>query len=95
MTKPLSKVLFILGGGPRIGYSVAKRFVQEGYKVAIGRRTLAVVKAHEELKGALSVVVDVSNRDSIELAFHEVATKLGVPNVVVYNGEISPSTGGW
>jgi NAD(P)-dependent dehydrogenase (short-subunit alcohol dehydrogenase family) len=93
MSKPVPRVLFILGGGPRIGYSVAKRFVREGYKVAIGRRTPAGAEDHKDLEGVFFVAVDVSSRDSIRLAFGEVTAKLGIPNVVVYNGEICSSTG--
>jgi NAD(P)-dependent dehydrogenase (short-subunit alcohol dehydrogenase family) len=50
------KVLFIVGGGPRIGHAVAKKFLEQGYKVAIGRRQTEKV----ELEGALPVYVDVT-----------------------------------
>ncbi|KAG9781161.1 hypothetical protein KCU88_g3541, partial [Aureobasidium melanogenum] len=85
------KVLFILGGGPRIGHSVAKRFLQGGYKVAIGRRHPPFDKDHPdvglepEIKKVLFVTVDVASRESIQSAFYQVEAKLGVPNVVVYN----------
>ncbi|KAM5355156.1 hypothetical protein ACJ41O_001802 [Fusarium nematophilum] len=75
-----SPVLLILGGGPRIGHSVAKRFLQEGYKVAIGRRTESTTP-----KGAVHVSADVTRLESVEAAFREVESKLGIPNVVVYN----------
>ncbi|KAL2130341.1 hypothetical protein VTI74DRAFT_6592 [Chaetomium olivicolor] len=75
------KVLFILGGGPRIGHAVAQKFLTQGYKVAIGRRNTDKTN----LEGALPVYVDVTKPETIEAAFREVESKLGVPNVVVYN----------
>ncbi|KAK3304957.1 epimerase/hydratase [Chaetomium strumarium] len=81
MATPEQKVLFILGGGPRIGHAVAKRFVSQGYKVAIGRRTTDKT----DVDGVLPVYVDVTKAETIQEAFHEVESKLGVPNVVVYN----------
>jgi NAD(P)-dependent dehydrogenase (short-subunit alcohol dehydrogenase family) len=80
------KVVFIVGGGPRIGHAVAKKFLSQGYKVAIGRRQTDKV----ELEGALPVYVDVTKPETIEKAFTEVESKLGVPTVVVYNGKLSP-----
>ena len=79
-------VLFIVGGGPRIGHSVAKRFLQQGYKVAVGRRNTQDTASSPELAGALPVSLDVTKPRSIEAAFDEVESKLGIPNVVVYNG---------
>ena len=83
MAPPGRNVLFILGGGPRIGHSVAKKFLGQGYKVAVGRRQTDKVN----LDGALPVYVDVTKPETIETAFREVESKLGVPNVVVYNGK--------
>ncbi|KAH7016017.1 uncharacterized protein B0I36DRAFT_254748 [Microdochium trichocladiopsis] len=79
------KVLFILGGGPRIGHSVARKFLQEGYKVAIGRRNLQEAAESTGLDGVVPVYLDVTKPESVEAAFREVESKLGVPNVVVYN----------
>ncbi|KAL2157293.1 hypothetical protein VTH06DRAFT_6231 [Thermothelomyces fergusii] len=81
MAAPEHKVLFILGGGPRIGHAVAKKFLSQGYKVAIGRRNAEKT----ELDGVLPVQVDVTKPDTIEEAFREVESKLGAPSAVVYN----------
>ncbi|KAK4140182.1 epimerase/ hydratase [Dichotomopilus funicola] len=81
MAGPGQKVLFILGGGPRIGHAVAKKFLSQGYKVAIGRRNTDKT----DVDGALPVHVDVTKPETIEAAFQEVESKLGVPNAVVYN----------
>ncbi|EXJ90443.1 hypothetical protein A1O1_03545 [Capronia coronata CBS 617.96] len=82
-----SKVLFILGGGPRIGHAVAKRFLQDGYRIAVGRRNPGDGNdtAEAEAQGVFLVSVDVASRQSVKAAFHAVKSQLGVPNVVVYN----------
>lgn len=76
-------VLFIIGGGPRIGHAVATKFLAQGYKVAVGRRQTDKV----DIDGALPVYVDVTDPESIGKAFREVESKLGVPTAVVYNGK--------
>lgn len=86
------KVLFIIGGGPRIGHSVAKKFIKGGYQVAIGRRNVKETAGAEWLEGVVPVYTDVSKPESVEAAFREVQAKLGTPNVVVYNGKcLSPT----
>jgi len=80
----MSNVLFILGAGPRIGWSVATKFKAEGYTVAVGSRNPNVQKAKDD--GFLPVTVDVTKTEAIESAFAFVKKELGVPNVVVYNG---------
>lgn len=81
------KVIFILGGGPRIGHSVAQKFLHQGYKVAIGRRNVQDTADSTGLDGVVSVYLDVTKPESVEAAFREVESKLGIPNVVVYNGK--------
>lgn len=80
----MSQVLFILGAGPRIGWAVAGKFKDEGYKVAVGSRNPNIERATSD--GFLPVSVDVTKSESVELAFGKVKEELGIPNVVVYNG---------
>ena len=79
----MSKVALILGGGTRVGYSVANGLAASGYKVAIGRRT----PTSEGLSaGIKTLTLDVSSTSSITSAFEETKSAFGaVPNVVVYN----------
>lgn len=86
MTK---NVLFIIGGGPRIGHSVARKFLQQGDKVAIGRRNIQETTSAEGLGEALGVCLDVKKPESVQAAFDEVESKLGTPNIVVYNGKLN------
>jgi NAD(P)-dependent dehydrogenase (short-subunit alcohol dehydrogenase family) len=77
-------VAFILGGGPRIGHAVAEKLASQGYSVALGRRN---VHPSVDIKNVMSVTVDVASIRSVETAFAQVRTKLGIPEVVVYNGK--------
>jgi NAD(P)-dependent dehydrogenase (short-subunit alcohol dehydrogenase family) len=79
----MSKTAFILGGGPRVGTSVANALVKKGYKVAIGRRTIDSASSAE---GITSVKLDLGSTASITAAFKEVTSSLGTPHVVIYNG---------
>lgn len=87
-------VLFIIGGGPRVGHSVAKKFLKEGYQVAIGRRNIQETAKAKGLEGVVPVYTDISKPESVEAAFREVESKLGTPNVVVYNGKRHSSVPG-
>jgi NAD(P)-dependent dehydrogenase (short-subunit alcohol dehydrogenase family) len=78
-----SGVLFIIGAGPRIGRAVAKKFLKEGYAVAVGSRNpQAKDWADNEVP---LVTVDVTNLESIYDAFLLVRNNIGPPNVIVYN----------
>ena len=76
-------VVLILGAGPRIGASVAERFANNGYKVAIASRSGSGTKT---AKGFLSLKADFTNPDSIPALFDAVKTEFHTsPSVVVYN----------
>lgn len=76
-------VIFIIGGGPRIGYAVAETYGQQGYKVCIGSRNPD--KDHIQKKGWFPIEMDLSNDNAVPKGFEEVRARVGEPNVVVYN----------
>ncbi|PGG97476.1 hypothetical protein AJ80_09695 [Polytolypa hystricis UAMH7299] len=78
----MSKIAFIIGAGPRIGWAVATKLLSEGYLVAIGSRTPDVARAKSH--NVLPVSVDVTKIESVQNTFTEVKQNLGVPNVVVF-----------
>jgi short-subunit dehydrogenase len=80
-------VAFIIGAGSNVGFTVARRFLKEGYKVAVGSRKPDVDDAHKI--GFVPVTIDVSEQATITAAFTEVEKELGPANVVVYNGTLS------
>jgi NAD(P)-dependent dehydrogenase (short-subunit alcohol dehydrogenase family) len=80
----MSPVAFIIGAGPGVGITVARRFAKEGYKVAIASRNPDVDAAKKE--GLFAVKLDASDAASITAAFEKVEKELGLSNVVVWNG---------
>jgi len=76
-------VVLILGSGPRVGASVAKKFASNGYKVAIASRSGDSTKTSE---GYFSLKADFTKPDTIPAVFKAVKTEFNAaPSVVVYN----------
>lgn len=83
----------IIGAGPGIGQSVARRFAQEGMPVALLSRTSETLKpVTESVTGigapALPLTADATDETSLRTALDTAATELGPPDVVVYNAAI-------
>lgn len=73
-------VALILGAGPRVGISVAKKLAGEGYKVAIVSRSGA------STEGFLSLKADFTKPNSIPALFKAVESEFHAPpSVIVYN----------
>lgn len=79
------RVVLILGAGPRVGQSVAEQFSQNGYEVAMVGRSLPSGVSTE---GYLNLQADLSDPDAIPSIFSAVQVQFGVPNIVVYNGQL-------
>ncbi|KIM98594.1 hypothetical protein OIDMADRAFT_105110 [Oidiodendron maius Zn] len=78
-----SSVVLILGSGPRVGASVAKKFASNGYKVAVASRSGSGTKTAE---GYLSLKADFTKPESISALFDAVKTEFKAsPSVIVYN----------
>lgn len=78
-------VALILGAGPRIGISVAQKFVSQGYKVAIVSRTGGGASTSPS-EGFLSLKADFTKPESIAALFTAVENEFHAPpSVVVYN----------
>ena len=78
-----TSVVLILGTGPNVGLSIATKFAAKGWKVAAVSRS-----PKDDIKKAAHQVIaaDFSDPHGISNIFEEVKTKLGIPNVVIYNG---------
>ena len=75
-------IVLLLGVGANIGLSLAKKFTAEGWKVAAVARTI-----RDEVKqnSTLQISADFSDSNNVEKAYKETETKLGTPNVIIYN----------
>jgi NAD(P)-dependent dehydrogenase (short-subunit alcohol dehydrogenase family) len=81
-----NSVALVLGYGPGIGASVARKFASNGYKVAIASRSGSNTK---DTDGFLSLKIDFAKPDLIPALFKEVKNKLHVvPSVVIYNASV-------
>ncbi len=90
MPPTASPVTCIVGVGPGLGASVARRFARAGHAVALVARSpdpLAAVAAEVEAAGgrAVGVEADATSRPSVQAAAARVREALGDPEVLVYN----------
>ena len=81
-----ARTVLITGGNRGIGYSLAEEFVAAGHRVAVTARS------GTGPAGALTVIADVNDGDSLDRAFAEVEEKLGAVEVVVANAGITKDT---
>ena len=79
----ISPVLLILGSGPNVGQHVARAFAAKGYKVALAARKLI---EEDSTADQVNISSDLSDPDSVVNVFAKVKASLGLPSVVVYNG---------
>jgi NAD(P)-dependent dehydrogenase (short-subunit alcohol dehydrogenase family) len=89
MAEKNKKVAVVVGVGPGLGASLARRFAQ-GYAVAImARRAEYLRSLGDQIRAAggnvLEVPADVTNPAQIESAFKTIREKLGAPEVLLYN----------
>ncbi|MGA4837825.1 SDR family NAD(P)-dependent oxidoreductase [Streptomyces sp. G45] len=88
----------IIGAGPGIGRSVARRFAREGLPVALVARSERNLEGLADAVRPLGVPVvtataDVSDAPALRAALDTVVAELGVPDVAVYNAAlIRPDT---
>ncbi|MBE1592504.1 SDR family NAD(P)-dependent oxidoreductase [Nonomuraea angiospora] len=74
----------IIGAGPGIGRSVARRFAREGLPVALVSRTGTTL----DLDGVLAYKADSTDEDQLRAALDAAAAELGTPDAVVYNAAV-------
>ncbi|RMD39874.1 hypothetical protein DV735_g5261, partial [Chaetothyriales sp. CBS 134920] len=90
---PSSKpVIAVVGAGPGIGEAVARRFVAEGFVVALLARTedklITMRQGIDSDYGAGSAqyyITDLREEESVIASFAKIKEELGAVNVLVYN----------
>jgi len=85
-----NKVAAVVGAGPGLGASVAKRFAKEGYTTALVARTQSkleeIQKSIEALgQRALPFSADVNSESDLESTFRNITDNEGDIEVLVYN----------
>jgi short-subunit dehydrogenase len=92
----MKKTIAILGAGPGLGLSIAKKFGANGFQVAlISRNADKLNTLVEELRSlnieAAAFPADVYNKEQVIAAFHDIKAKYGFIDVL----EFSPTSGGY
>ena len=84
MSRP---VCLVVGGGPGIGYSVARRWASSGYQVVITRRgAIDQDQLDKECcKGVVALQADVTDEKRMKAVVEEVEARFGVIQSLVYN----------
>ena len=83
------KKVLITGGSKGIGYSIAKKFVEEGAEVIITGRNTNDLKVASSQIGCRYIVVDVTDFENIEGTITKAIEMLGGLNILVNNAGIS------
>jgi 3-hydroxybutyrate dehydrogenase len=88
------KVALITGGGRGIGRAIALAFARAGARIVVAARTAAQVEqvAAEIGNGAIAVVCDVSNSESVTQMFAQTSEQLGDVDILVNNAGIAESS---
>ena len=84
MAREYSKVL-IVGSGSGLSAALARLFAREGFKVALAARNIEKLDALCKSTGATAFSCDASDADQAARLFQDVESKIGAPDVVIYN----------
>lgn len=82
------RVAVILGAGPGLGSSLARKFSTEGYKVALVSRTRRKLeKIQKDIDGKISIYpADVTNEQELITVFKSISKQLGKNiDILIYN----------
>ncbi|RYG03888.1 MAG: SDR family NAD(P)-dependent oxidoreductase, partial [Caulobacteraceae bacterium] len=81
--KPLA---IITGVGPGAGSALARRFAQDGYRVAmLARDAERLGDLERELEDSLAVPCDVADATALTAAVEDLIARFGAPKAVVHN----------
>lgn len=84
----------VVGVGPGIGTAVARRFGSEGMPIGLIARSLGTIDAARTALRAHGVAnveavsADAADENALGAALNELITRVGVPEVVVYNAAV-------
>lgn len=88
-----NRIALITGGGRGIGRAIALAFAREGIRIAVAARTAEQVEqvAREIGNGAIALVCDVGDPESVTRMFSDLRERLGDADILVNNAGIAES----
>lgn len=88
-----NRIALVTGGGRGIGRAIAHTFASHGARIAVAARTAEQVQqvAAEIGNGAIAVVCDVSDPESVTRMFEETRERLGDVDILVNSAGIAES----
>ena len=85
MATPQHEIALIVGAGPGLSASVARRFSRAGMRIVVAARNTEKLAALSAETGAQTFACDAVDPDQVARLFDEVEGRIGAPDVVVYN----------
>ena len=83
-------VCLILGAGPGIGYSLARKWAENGHQAVLFRRSAVSAEEINSLVGGSAVAMqcDVTNQEQTKLMVEKVEKEFGPIETVIYNAGV-------
>ena len=90
MSELSGRTAVVTGASRGIGASIAEALGKEGVRVAMVARTESRLKERASaIKASIPIVCDVTDRDSVERATHQISERLGgAPDILVNNAGV-------
>ncbi|MGI9543381.1 MAG: SDR family NAD(P)-dependent oxidoreductase, partial [Cyclobacteriaceae bacterium] len=86
----MSKLCLVIGVGPGMGLSIARKFASQGFAIAQMARRSEALETYKSELGSTDVLVysypaDVGDPDSLGSALTQLLDEHGTPEVMIYN----------
>ena len=83
----MNKTVVIIGAGSGLGFGLAKKFRNEGFKVVlIARNEQSLMEMCEQLgENVFYKTADASEPENLKKAIEEIKNEYGTPDAVIYN----------
>ena len=81
----MSELAMIVGAGPGLSASLARRCAGEGMRVVLAARNIGKLAALAEETGASVYACDAGRREQVDALFDAVLDSAGTPDLVVFN----------
>ena len=81
----MTELAMIVGAGPGLSASLARRCASDGMKVVLAARNIAKLSALADETGASAYTCDASRREDVDALYDAVLDAEGIPDLVVFN----------